>query len=181
MKNFWIILGSLLTGLTSSAQQIFSARDGHIQVWGKHMDSALVAESHELKMKLNYETAEVEFRVALKTLTSNCDSFNILAHAHPEMELVFKGKLDLPIVSTQDHPLQSFKIEGLLNLNGKERPVVLNATLRHLFAGIVACQLSASLSFLLSDFNPGLIQQGFDDRVEVNLNETLMKRVNEKN
>lgn len=179
MKNFWIILGLLLTGLTSSAQHIFSARNGHIQVWGKHMDTALVAESHELKMKLNYETAEIEFRVALKTFTSNCDSFNVLARAHPEQELVFKGKMDVPFVSTQDHPTQTFKIEGLLNLNGKERPVTLNATLRHLFAGTVACQLSANFSFLFSDFNPDLIRQGFDDHVQVKLNETLMKRVNE--
>lgn len=143
------------------------------------MDTALVAESHKLKMKLNYETAEVEFRVALKTFTGNCDSFNTLARAHPEMELVFKGKMDVPFVSTQDHPTQNFKIEGLLNLNGKERPVTLDATLRHLFAGSVACQLSANFSFLLSNFNPALLQQGFDDRVEVKLNETLMKRAKE--
>jgi hypothetical protein len=179
MKNFRIIIVLLFAGQTALAQQIFSARDGHIQVWGKHMDTALVAESHELKMKLNYETAEVEFRVAMKTFTGNCDSFNALASARPEMELVFQGKLDLPVVSTQDHPLQTFKIEGLLNLNGKERPVTLHATLRHLFAGTVACQLSANFSFLLSDFNPRLLQQGFDDRVQVKLNETLIKRANE--
>lgn len=179
MKNFWIILGLLLTYQAALAQQILGAPDGHIQIWGKHMDSALVAESHELKMRLNYETAEVEFRVALKTFTSNCDSFNVLARARPELELVFKGKMDVPFVSTQDHPTQTFKIEGLLNLGGKERPVVFDASIRHVFAGTMACQLSANLSFLLSDFNPVLIQQGFDDRVEVNLNETLMKRANE--
>lgn len=179
MKAFWMLIILFFAAEAASAQQIFSARDGHIQVWGKHMDSALVAESHELKMKLNYETAEIELRVALKTFTSNCDSFNLLAHAHPELELVFKGKLDLPIVSTQDHPLQTFKIEGLLNLNGKERPVTLDATLRHLFAGTVACQLSANFSFSLRDFNPELLQQGFNDHVQVKLNETLMKRANE--
>jgi hypothetical protein len=67
----------------------------------------------------------------------------------------------------------------LLNLNGKEYPAILNASIRHVFAGTMACRLSANFSFLLSDFNPGLLQQGFDDRVEVNLNETLMKRANE--
>ena len=179
MKNFWIILGLLLACQAALAQQILGAPDGHIQIWGKHMDTALVAESHDLKMKLNYETAEVEFRVALKTFTSNCDSFNVLARAHPELELVFKGKMDVPFVSTQDHPTQTFKIEGLLNLNGKEHPAVLNASIRHVFAGTMACRLSANFSFLLSDFNPGLLQQGFDDHVEVNLNETLMKRANE--
>ena len=179
MKIFWIVASLLFVSQAVLAQQILGARDGHIQVWGKHMDTALVAESHELKMRLNYQTAEVEFRVVLKTFTSNCDSFNVLARTHPELELVFKGKMDIPIVSTQDHPLQTFKIEGLLNLNGTERPITLDATLRHLFAGTVACQLSANFSFLLSDFNPGLLQQGFDDRVEVNLNETLMKRANE--
>jgi len=179
MKNFWIITGLLLTCQAALAQQILGAPNGHIQIWGKHMDTALVAESHELKMRLNYETAEVEFRVALKTFTSNCDSFNVLARARPELELVFKGKMNVPFVSTQDHPTQAFKIEGLLNLSGKERHVTLNATLRHLFAGTVACQLSANLSFLLSDFNPALLEQGFDDSVQVNLNETLMKRANE--
>lgn len=179
MKNFWIIISLLYLSQAALAQQIFSARDGHIQVWGKHKDMGLVAESHELKMNLNYETAEVEFRVAMKSFTGNCDSFNLLARTHPELELAFKGKMDLPAVSTQDHPLQTFKIEGSLNLNGKERPVTLQATLRHLFAGTVACQLSANFSFLLSDFNSDLIRQGFDDRVQVKLNETLMKRVNE--
>jgi len=179
MKNFWIVISLLFPSQAALAQQILGARDGHIQVWGKHRDTSLVAESHDLKMKLNYETAEVEFRVAMKTFTGNCDSFNTLARARPELELVFQGKMDLPFVSTQDHPLQTFKIEGLLNLNGKERPVTFDATLRHLFAGTVACQLSANFSFLLSDFNPGLPQQGFDDRVQVKLNETLMKRVNE--
>lgn len=58
----------------------------------------------------------------MKTFTGNCDSFNALASARPEMELVFQGKLDLPVVSTQDHPLQTFKIEGLLNLNGTRTP-----------------------------------------------------------
>lgn len=181
MKNFWIIMSLLFASHAALSQQFLSARDGHIQVWGKHMDSALVAESHDLKMKLNYETAEVEFRVAMKTFTGNCDSFNVLALAQPEQELVFKGKMDVPFVSTQDHPVQNFKIEGMLNLNGKERPVALTTTIRHLFSSTVACRLSANLSFLLSDFNPALLQQGFDDRVEVKLYETLMKRVNEKN
>lgn len=179
MKNFWILIGLLFTAQTAMAQQSFSALDGYIQIWGKHMDSALVAESHELKMKLNYETAEVEFRVAMKTFTGNCDSFNLLARARPELELIFKGKMNVPFLSTKDHPEQNFKIEGLLNLNGKERPVTFNAILRHLFSGTVACRLSANLSFLLSDFNPTLMQQGFDDHVEVKLNQTLMKRGNE--
>jgi len=182
MKNFWIIIGLLLTTTQAAlTQQILSARDGHLQVWGKHMDSALVAESHQLKMKLNYETAEVEFRVALKTFTGNCDSFNVLTRARPELELFFKGKMDVPFISTQDHPTQNFKIEGLLNLNGKEHPVTLEATIQHLFPSTVACRLSANFSFLLSDFNPALLQQGFEDNVEVKLYETLMKRVNEKN
>lgn len=179
MKNLWIIIGLLFIGQAALAQRYFSARDGHIQVGGKHVDTSLVAESHELKMKLNHETAEVEFRVAMKTFTGNCDSFNTLTRARPKLELFFKGKMDVPFVSTQDHPVQNFKIEGLLNLDDKEIPVTLDATLRHLFAGSVACQLSANFTFLLSNFNPALLQEGFDDRVEVKLNETLMKRANE--
>jgi hypothetical protein len=181
MKNLWIIISLVLTTQAAWAQQILSARDGHVQAWGEHLGKALVAESHKLKMKLNYETSEVEFRVALNTFTSNCDSFNTLASARPELDLIFEGKMDLPVVATHDHPVQTFKIEGMLNLNGQARAIALQATLRHLFSGTVACRLSANFSFLLSDFNPDLLQQGFEDRVEVKLNETLLKRANEKN
>ncbi len=162
-----------------SAQSVYRTYAGHLYVTGKYKGVPLEAQSHGMDILLNYETAEIEIHLDLKSLIFNNDSLRQVFLSGSDQIAFFKGKMRIPYVNTEGHPKQKFPVDGTLTINDITRPFTFKAELLHIEGKQLACQLSAEFVFSLSTFFPEMLNQGFDDHVHIKFFEIVLGRVNE--
>jgi hypothetical protein len=170
---------TVFSASTLYGQTLYRTYAGHLIVAGKYRDVPLKSESHAMYMLINYETAEIEIYLDLKTLISNHDSLNKTLLGGGDKLLIFKGKMQIPFVNTQGHPRQKFPVDGSLSINDITHPFVFEATLVHLEGDNLACSLSGEFVFYLDSFFPKMLNEGFDNHVHVKFWEIILERINE--
>jgi hypothetical protein len=92
----------------------------------------------------------------------------------------FSGKLDIPYINTKGHPQQNFNAEGTMLSAIPPANVIATGTLDHISSeGYVACVLTLKMQFSLSALN---IHQAFynaDDLLQIDIQQSVLKRVND--
>lgn len=159
--------------------QVFQTQTGTIQASGKFQGTSTIALSHEFKMHLNYELAEIHLQLALASLTSENDLVQEKLQDYQDQEFIFKGKMNISFIPTKSHPKQSFTTEGILQLNGVSRPFSFNAVLEHIPIGSVSCVLSGEFIIHLDEFNVVNLPPG-EENVSVTFNQLVLRRSGEK-
>ena len=177
MKKGLVAIWLLCMGV-SSAAQVYQTQAGNLLASGRYNGAGIAGVSNHLYMHLNYDRAEMHFRLMVSSFITKNDSLNNLLQKMVGQELVFSGKMNIAFVQTKSHPKQSFSTQGMLSLNGVSRPFSFNSVLEHFPSGNTSCILSGEFVINLNEFNVGGILPG-EEKVIVKFNQLVLKKPGE--
>ena len=173
------LLSGILT-LSATSQVAYHTISGHVVVVGVHDSTRVIAESHKAIVILNYETAEIQAKIDLKTLDTGIDSLNAVLQSGSAKIATFNGKMGIDKVRTRNHPQQAFDIPGTMTINSISRPAILSAMLTHLSnSNTIACMLSATLTVRLSDFDLQNQLAGYRNSISIQIAQSVLRRASE--
>lgn len=171
------VLWFMVKGMPSAAQ-VYQTQAGTVLASGRYKSAGVTAVSNHLYMHLNYDRAEMHFRLMIPSFITKNDSLNELLQKMVGQELVFSGKMDIAFVQTKSHPKQKFITQGQLFLKGVSRPFSFNSVLEHLPRGNASCIISGEFVINLNEFNVGGLLPG-EEKVIVKFNQIVLKKPGE--
>ncbi|MFZ6024021.1 MAG: hypothetical protein ACOYVG_06150 [Bacteroidota bacterium] len=177
MRTGLMIIWLLGTGI-SSAAQVYQTQAGTVLASGRYKGAGVSGVSNHLYMHLNYDRAEMHFRLVIPSLITKNDSLNEVLQTMLGQELVFGGKMNIAFVQTKSHPKQRFATQGMLFLNGINKAFSFNSVLEHFPRGNTSCVLSGEFVINLSEFNVGGILPG-EENVTAKFNQLVLKKTGE--
>jgi|AMWB02.1.fsa_nt_gi hypothetical protein len=164
----------------SYAQQIYRTLEGTMIISMQFNDTVLRASSHQLIVKLNYETGEIQFRIPYDSFRTGNDSIDLNLMKLTDRWMEFNGKLGIPYINTKSHPQQKFDATGTMLSAVPPTSVIATGTIDHISSeGYIACVLNLTIQFSLSSLN---IQQAFynaSDLIQIDIQQSVLKRVND--
>lgn len=175
-RLFFITIASilLLFGSKIEAQEIYGTSNGSISLTGVRNDSTLTAVSNNLVVLLNYETAEFEMRLDKSTLHTGVKSIDEKLEQLNRDVLIYKGKLGLEFIETHNHPPQDFVVGGYFTWNPNNESIFGKGHLEHIHGVVYSCILNIILDVNLKDIDI----VGLDDKVRIEIMQTVLKREN---
>jgi hypothetical protein len=163
-----------------NAQQIYRTLEGTMMISMRFNDTILRASSHQLIVTLNYETGEIQFRIPYDSFRTGNDSIDMNLMKLTDRWMEFNGKLGIPYINTKSHPQQKFDATGIMLTAVPPINVIAKGTLDHISSeGSIACVLNLNMQFSLSALN---IQQAFysaSDLIQIDIQQSVLKRVND--
>jgi hypothetical protein len=177
MKKGLVAIWLLCVGITSAAQ-VYQTQAGTILASGRYKGVGVTGVSNHLYMHLNYDRAEMHIQLVIPSLITKNDSLNELLQTIVGQELVFSGKMNIAFVQTKSHPKQKFATQGMLFLNGINKPFNFNSVLEHFPRGNASCILSGELVINLNEFNVANLLPG-EEKVTVKFNQLVLKKPGE--
>lgn len=178
MKNYSVLLFAILLSIPLFAQQankIYRSRNGKVGIGIYYTDTLLNIGSDKLIVVLDYETTEIFMRLSPSDLITGIDSLDEDLQTLALPDVIFKGKLNVPFINTEQHVEEKFDIEGTLTINGVERQVMMSGTLEHMEQGPnLQSMLYIHYDLSLEEF--GLKEQlpGFGDNACIEITEAIL-------
>lgn len=172
MVMWFLVMG------TSSVAQVYQTQAGTVLASGRYNGAGVTGVSNYLYMHLNYDRAEMHFRLMIPSFITKNDSLNELLQKMVGQELVFSGKMNIAFVQTKSHPKQKFTTEGILFLNGMRKPINFNSVLEHFPRGNASCILSGEFVINLNEFNVGGLLPG-EEKVIMKFKQLVLKKPGE--
>ena len=169
------LLTLLLTGIQLQAQHEYSTTTGVALISGRWAGDDFKTEGIKTEARLNYETAHVTLRPLVSQISTGIDSLDSKLKKLNLEEIRFEGRLNIAIVQTQDHPLQTFEIEGQLVGPGWSLPAHGKGSLEHTYYETYACMLSISLHVELKDQVSSIGIPQLDDGINIRLKQSVLK------
>ncbi len=144
-----LLLFAAFIGCYANAQNTFGTSHAVVDIGVHYEDSLTRLQSRNVKVALNYETAEFVMFINTSELVTLSDSSLNKVGGLKEKEFSYHGVFDLEYIKTKEHPPLSFEVRGDLEL-GKISPLKLigKGDLVHVSDGAYPCQLS--LEFRIS-------------------------------
>lgn len=139
-----LIMMSAILSCSANAQGTYRSKDGTISVTTTYFGRTITAHSKQVRVTLDYNTAEFVFSLALADLHTGIDSLDRKLRAQTN-SLSLSGNLNLGEINTTQHPPQDFVFTGRL-LTGKSKHVIVKGSgrLEHIDGGEdMACELAA--------------------------------------
>lgn len=177
MKKSLVAIWLLCVGVTSAAQA-YQTQAGTVLANGRYKGAGVTGVSNHLYMHLNYDRAEMHFRLVIPSFFTKNDSLNEVLQTMVGQELVFSGKMNIAFVQTKSHPKQKFATLGQLFLNGVSRPFSFNSVLEHFPRGNASCILSGEFVINLNEFNVVNLLPG-EEKITVKYNQLVLKKPGE--
>lgn len=179
MKLVGVIILSALSS-TLWSQEIYRTTKGYFQATAVIEDTTVLAESNDLMVVLDYESAEIKMILDKRTVTTGNSNLDSLIHGSSQRELIFNGELDIEYINTKNHPPQDFKVSGYLECEPHNEYLEGKAHLEHIYSGYYSCVLA--LSFHLNLEELGLMPQlkGFEPDIHIEIAHTVLKRESER-
>jgi len=173
LMAIWVMC-FLVMGI-SSAAQVYQTQAGTILASGRYKGAGVTGVSNHLYMHLNYDRAEMHFRLMIPSFITKNDSLNEVLQTMVGQELVFSGKMNIAFVQTKSHPKQKFATQGMLFLNGINKAFSFNSVLEHFPRGNASCILSGELVINLNEFNVANLLPG-EEKVTVKFNQLVLRK-----
>jgi hypothetical protein len=177
-KLIVICVCSLILSGNILSQKTFSTKKGEVITQAKYYDTVLTAKSNELMMKLDYGKANLEMLVNLDSFSSNADSINAVLKSISNKQISFIGKLGIDLISTQEHIIQNFNLEGNVKYASKNVLVSGKGTLTHITTNgeIASCILWLEFKFNTKKFLWNLPLYGISDTVTVQIIQAVLNK-----
>lgn len=169
--RYLLLLLSLLNG-AAAIGQVYFTRNGTITVSGTYRGRAIAATSHQLHVRIHYNTSEIHMHLRTSSLNPRNDSLQALFSRWADKDVWFTGTIKTGPLPTRPHPKQPAPIQGALSLNGFARTYSLNSTLIHLSDGSIRCVLSGELTINLNHF--GVPTAPFENQVQVSFRQLVL-------
>lgn len=169
------LLTLMLTVIQLQAQNEYSTTTGVALINGNWGGENFKTEGIKTEARLNYETARLTLRPLASHISTGIDSLNRKLKNLNLEEVRFEGKLNIDIVQTQDHPLQTFEVEGRLLGPGWSFPVHGKGSLEHTYYETYACMLSISLHVELKDQDSSIGIPQLDDGMYIQLQQSVLR------
>jgi len=141
----------------------------------------LVPKAHGMYIIINYDRAQMDMKMNLRSILTTNDALNYQIQNSPEQIFHFTGKMKLDYVRTKTHPTQKFPVNGMLTINDISHPLSFNAVLYHIAnSGDAACKLSGQM---IIDINKYILNQSLnrlDKNIALSFSEIVLRKPGEK-
>lgn len=170
------VIALLFCSLSAKAQQKYQTREGIIEVIGSYGDSIISANSNQLFVLIDYETAEIGLTIDPTTLHTEADSLNAILASTSLKPVILRGKLNIPYVNTLQHPDQKLNFMAELEMNKMVNTIYADGLLKHV-AGSDALSSLLTLNFKLrlSDFGI-FLPEAWGDEITVRIYQAMLKK-----
>jgi hypothetical protein len=181
MKTGLIILFLIfsLTGKVFSQMEIYRTVKGDITFTISYQNSGVIAESHELIAKLDYDTGKLIFHVQYPTFHTGVDSIDEKLKRMIGQELKFDGSLDIFINPKKKTP-QDYNMTGMMTSEGPPFPAEGNGTVLCMAPiasdDIPSCKLIATIRCKLTELKLTDIFINARNDIQVDILQSLLER-----
>lgn len=160
--------------------QVFRTSSAKVSLSGLYDSTAVDGESRSMYINLNYDRAQTDMKMNLRSILTTNDTLNSQIQNSPDQLFHFTGKMKLDYVRTKSHPTQKFRVDGMLTVNNISHPLSFNAVLYHIAnSGDAACKLSGQMLIDISKYFPGASFNRFDNKVLLSFSQIVLKRPGE--
>jgi len=156
--------------------QMYGSPMGAIQISGVWNDSVLIAQSNDMSIELNYETAEFRIELNKSTLRTGVRDLDQRLSEMTLDPIIYKGKLGIDHINTKRHPPQHVDVVGYLTCSPHYVKIKGTAIIEHIFKDYYACVLRMNFDLSLQEINFPIDLPGLDDEIQVEVIQTLLKR-----
>lgn len=155
------------------SQDSYSTSSGLIAFSTKIDNQPVKYMNNNLRVSLNYETAQIGFIVEKAGIRSDNDS--LLKMFIPQV-LEFKGKLGIDYINTGSHPVQEFAVEGTMETSsGRHQEINGKGTLSHLYSDNgISCLLNISFHLAQKDITGFILSSPPDGDLHVEIIQTVL-------
>jgi hypothetical protein len=178
--RYTFILFTLIVSNKSLAQDIYGTANGIVQITAVVNDTVVLAQGRDLKIVLNYETAEIMLELDKNTLSTGSSYLDSLLYENYTAPIQYIGQLDLDYIRTQKHPPQDFEVDGFLSCDPTNHEFKGQGHLEHIFNGIYSCILTLSFHLSLEEIGIEISFPGVADEIHVEIVQTVLKRSSER-
>jgi len=170
--SFTFIFGNV------TAQNSYKTLEGHIVFIGVVDNKQVMAESHELSIRLDYKTKEVSGRLDLKSLDTGIDSLNKWIRDREEPLLVsLSGVIPVEDFISQSHSPVKFKWPVQVTVANVNYDITFDAVLTHFNGGTAyACLLSASGKMKVSQLSLGDKAIKLTEQLSVQFTQVILRK-----
>ena len=163
-------------GLSQNWEESYGTSRGTIQIKGVYNDTVLVAESQDLIIVLNYETADFLLKLDKSSLRTGIDSLDQKLMSKESDYLEYRGKLGIDYVKIEQHPPMDFLVEGKLTRHNNEELITGTGHLEHIYGDVVSCILNMSFHLSLSEANFIIDLPGLSDKVHIEIVQSVLSQ-----
>jgi len=144
--------------LAQTQIEMYQTRNGIVEINIPIGDSVLTAQSGNLEVLLNYNTAEIEMRLPLNKIHTGIDSIDTRLLQEEGQAITLSAKLGLDYINTQNHLPLLFYFDGVMDTGLEQIQVTGEGHLVHLIGGeAIDCRLGMEFTLNPHQFNWPLI------------------------
>lgn len=173
---FFLSILLLLMGSHTLFAQVYAAQGGSASFKAEMPLNSYTGESAQLEGTINFESADIAFKVPVKSIKTGKDKRDEhmyeLLEAAKNPNVVFKGKL-IDDFDFDKKAEQTLKVKGDFTLGGTTRQITIPIDLNPVTKGL---QLKASWSLLITDYNlerPSFLFIKVNDKHDMSVNALL--------
>lgn len=163
-RLFLIIATVFMIGYTGQAQQVvFGTAHAVMNVNINYADSVIKLQTSDLKVSLNYQTAECFMHLKGKDLYLLDSTWKADLSELEELEFTFTGNFDLDYIKTTNHPPFSFEVQGDLRFGVDDLQLMGKGDLTQISDGAYPSQISLEFKIGPDDLqNLSMKPEGFE-------------------
>ncbi|MBI2268776.1 MAG: hypothetical protein HYU69_00285 [Bacteroidetes bacterium] len=174
---FCTFIAMNLSAQTSA--QVYKTVEGSVGIIGAYKGEKILASSHHLFARINYQTAEIELQLDPLTLRTQTDLLNAKLLNSNVGLATLKGKMNIPYVNTLSHPPHNLKFEAEFQLNGVVKKIMITGLLKHISSGgNYSCLLTLDFKICLKDFGV-TVPGGYSDEISIAVSQAVLKPDNQ--
>lgn len=157
------------------SQDTYSSTRGVAVIEGTWNGNPVKTEGLKVEAQLNYETAQIILELLSPVIHTGMKALDLQLDTVNLQNIRFEGKLNIDVVQTQNHPLQTFEVEGQLKGPGWNFPVHGEGILEHTYYDTYACMLSLNFHVNVSDWDLPYELSGLGSEIYIRLMNAVLK------
>ena len=175
--KYILLIGLICNVINTSAQKIYTTKEGHILIMSQVDNQNVKAESHNLSLSLNYTTKEVKGTLDFKTLITKFKSINEVIDNNDEpLKVHFTGTIPVFNFMEKDHEPFNFNWPITITYQNKSFKAQLKAIIHHIDEGrAISCLLSAKGEIDISNTELENIIPGLDQTLQIQFSQLLLR------
>jgi hypothetical protein len=163
--------------LTMQSQTNYMTKKGHLKMITRVDNQAVILESNELYIYLDYTTKQMHGTLDLKSLINDIPELNSYLNAVEEPLLVnFSGIIPADDFMSQPHQPLTFDWQVHITFQNKSFEIVFESTLEHAEQGYMfSCRLSTFGEIEVSNLGLKNLIPGLDNKIGIQIVQTILR------
>ena len=170
-----LIIATCAVAKSSHAQVVFGTSHAVMNVNINYADSVLKLQTSDLKVSLNYQTAEFIMHLNGSDLYHLDTISQMDISVLDDIEFTFKGNFDLDYIKSTNHPPFSFEVQGELQYGDNDLQLIGKGDLTHISDGAYPSRLTMAFKIVPEDLEQLSMKPANFEYIILDIEQTVLE------